>query len=106
MLAYGPPRRVRSATLAIADNDAAVLRSVTSDFFSVTPNDTDFSLTTVLLDPFLLGVPAGPAVTVEFQRCTGASPPSPGAFTCTVVSAGDPTPVDITGQVACLVVLP
>ena len=88
-----------------SDNDAAVQAAVTSEFFSVTPNDSNYALTTVLIDPFFLGVNAGTAMTVRFDLCTGATAPPAGAFNCRVVDASDPTPATITDQVTCSIVL-
>jgi len=86
------------------DSDPAVNEAVTSDFFSVTPNDQSYGLTTVLIDPFLSGVGAGTAVSVRFVRCAGAGAPSPASFTCTVIDATDLDTVDVRDQVGCSVV--
>jgi hypothetical protein len=88
-----------------SNNDPAVQAAITSDFFSITPNDSNFALTAVLIDPFLLGVQAGTAITIQFDVCSGASAPSAGAFTCQVISATDTTPMTVTDQVTCNVQL-
>lgn len=88
-----------------ANDDPAVEAAVTSDFFSVTPNDSNYALTAVLIDPFLTGVPAGPAIAVQFDVCSGATAPAATAFTCQVVSATDTTPMTVTDQVTCSVSL-
>ena len=88
-----------------SDNDAAVQAAVTSEFFSVTPNDYNYGLAAVLIDPFFLGVTQGTAVTIELARCGGAGVPPASAFSCRVVDASDPTPVSITDQVTCHVEL-
>jgi len=99
--------RYPDGTIAVpgSDADAAVQAAVASDFFSITPNDFNYALTAVLIDPFLSGVEAGTALSVQFERCAGAAIPAASAFTCTVVDASDPTPANITDQVSCRVVL-
>jgi len=84
-----------------SNNDVAVQAAVTSEFFSVTPNDSNFALTAVLIDPFLLGVQAGTAITEQFDVCSGASAPPTEAFRCQVISATDTTPMTVTDQVTC-----
>ncbi|MEO8601290.1 MAG: hypothetical protein ABI629_01805 [bacterium] len=88
-----------------SNSDSAVLGAVASDFFSITPNDFNYALTAVLIDPFLSGVEAGTAVSIQFIRCQGAPLPAAAAFACTVVDASDPTPTSVTDQVSCHVVL-
>ena len=87
------------------NNDPAVQAAVTSDFFGITPNDTDFSLTAVLIDPFLSGVNAGTAISVNLIRCTGAGQPSEGQFECQVIDATDANGAVVTDQVTCTVTL-
>lgn len=88
-----------------ANNDPAVQAAVTSDFFSITPNDTNYALTAVLIDPFLFGVQAGTAITIQFDRCGAAGVPPASAFACQVTSATDTTPATVTDQVTCRVAL-
>jgi hypothetical protein len=87
------------------NNDVAVQAAVTSDFFGITPNDTNFSLTTVLIDPFLSGVGAGTAISVNLIRCVGAGPPAEGDFECRVIDATDAEGAVVTDQVTCRVTL-
>lgn len=86
------------------NNDPSVLAAVTSDFFSVTPNDTNFSLTAVLIDPFLSGVNAGNAIAINLEVCQGATAPPAGAFSCQVTDATDVDGAVVTDQVSCRVV--
>ncbi|MDX2168471.1 MAG: hypothetical protein SF182_15460 [Deltaproteobacteria bacterium] len=89
-----------------ASADPPVVESVTSDFFSITPNDQNYALTAVLLDPFLSGVGAGNAIRVTFNVCEGAAPPDAGDFTCQVVNASDLDNVEVGDQVTCRVSVP
>jgi hypothetical protein len=86
--------------------DPPVVESVTSDFFSITPNDQDYGLTAVLLDPFLSGVGAGTAIRVTFNVCEGAALPDAGDFSCQVINASDLDNVEVGDQVACHVSFP
>ena len=59
------------------------------------PNDLDYALVESVAE--LSGtLPAGKLFTVTFQDCQGATPPTPGDFTCAVQSASDAfgNPVD------------
>jgi hypothetical protein len=87
------------------NNDAAVQAAITSDFFGITPNDTNYSLTTVLIDPFLSGVGAGTAISVDLIGCAGAGEPSEGDFECRVIDATDANGAVVTDQVSCTVTL-
>jgi len=88
-----------------SDNDAAVLERISSDVFSVTPNDLNYALRTVLIDPSLSGIGAGTAMTVEFDICAGAAVPVARDFACTVEDASSfddqGVPVPVTDQVTC-----
>ena len=87
------------------NDDPAVQAAVTSDFFGVTPNDSNYGLTAVLIDPFFIGVEAGTAITASLDICEGATAPPASAFTCRVIDASDPALVTVTDQVACSVIL-
>jgi cysteine-rich repeat protein len=95
-----------SVGIAGSSQDASVLERVTSTVYSVTPNDLDYAVRAVLIDPTFLGVPAGTtALTVGFDRCAGGPAPSPGAFTCAVLDASDAELNDVTDEVSCEVSL-
>jgi hypothetical protein len=88
-----------------SNNDPAVQTAVVSDFFSITPNDQNYALTALLIDPFNLGVNAGGAISVTLDVCEGASPPPASAFDCRVVDAADEMGATVTDQVTCRVEL-
>jgi cysteine-rich repeat protein len=89
-----------------SSGDPSVVARITSPSFSVTPNDQNYALSTVLLDPTFVGVPNGTAVQIEFDICEGAVAPSSDAFQCVVEDAADSALNPITEQVSCSVVLP
>ncbi len=74
-------------------------------FPSITPNDRDYGLVLVLLDPSLFGAEPGTAVTVELDLCEGAPAPTAGDFECTVNSASDESLNDITDLISCDITL-
>ena len=88
------------------DNAASVLARITSNVFSVQPNDIDFAVNALCIDQSFAGVTEGTAFTIEFDRCVGSPAPSAGDFDCVVKSASDPNLSDVTDQVSCSVVLP
>ena len=81
-----------------------VQTAVNSLSFAMTPVDTDYALRNVLLDPSLIGVPAGPAFTVTFDTCTGGAVTA-ADFTCFVADASDATPAPVFGT-SCSVTVP
>ncbi len=86
--------------------DQAVLNSITSDIFAVTPTDFDYGTNLLLLDPLQLGYGSGTlAAEMVFDRCQGAPLPQAGDFTCTVTDAVDTTITTVTNQVSCVVQL-
>lgn len=86
--------------------DPAVVASITSDVFSVTPTDFNYGTTIVLLDPFQGGYPSGTvAATISFDRCQGAPAPVPADFTCTVNDAVDTNVATVTEHVSCSIAL-
>lgn len=89
-----------------SSNAPPVQDAIMSDFFTITPNDYDYAVQAVLLDPFGFGVEQGTAMTITFTRCRDAGRPAQGAFTCRVVDAADPEFRTVTNQVSCRVVLP
>jgi cysteine-rich repeat protein len=89
-----------------AGNDAAVQSRVASPSFAVTPNDFDYGLRTVLIDPTFSGVTAGTALTVQFDVCQGGELPPASAFSCQVLDAADVELAPVTDQVTCTVTLP
>jgi cysteine-rich repeat protein len=89
-----------------ANNDPPVQAAVTSEVFSITPNDQNFALTAVLIDPFFLGVTEGTAIRVDFNICAGMTAPPLGAFNCRVTDATDVNLDSVTDQVTCHLVLP
>lgn len=88
-----------------SNGDAAVQAAVLSSFFAMTPNDTDYALRNVLIDPSLIGVPAGEAFTVAFSTCQGAPAPVAADFGCVVVDATDASSAAVPG-VSCSVTVP
>ena len=74
--------------------------------FSLTPNDLDYALRAVLIDPTFEGVGAGPALTIQFDVCQGAAPPPAAAFTCSVLDAVDADLAPVADHVECSVLLP
>jgi cysteine-rich repeat protein len=89
-----------------SNNDAAVQSRVASPSFSLTPNDLDYALRAVLIDPSFAGVSAGTALTVQFDVCQGAQLPMASAFACTVLDAADVGLASVTDDVTCSVMLP
>ncbi|MGE0519256.1 MAG: hypothetical protein AB7P78_09650 [Candidatus Binatia bacterium] len=86
--------------------DPAVINSITSDFFAVTPTDFNYGTTIVLLDPFQIGYGTGTvAAKIKFDRCQGAATPLPADFTCTVTDAVDANVATVTDQVSCSIAL-
>lgn len=88
-----------------SNGDAAVQAAVTSGSFSSTPNDTNYALRNVLLDPFLGGVASGPAFQIQLTKCTGAPAPTAADFGCFVVDAADINVAPVAG-VTCSVSVP
>jgi cysteine-rich repeat protein len=88
-----------------SSDDAAVQSHVMSTSFSVTPNDLDYALRAVLIDPTLAGLSGGTALTIQFDVCTGAALPAADAFSCTVVDAATVDLASPTSQVSCSVAL-
>jgi hypothetical protein len=86
-------------------DDASVLARVTSQTFSITPNDQNYGLCSVLLDPTFAGVEPGTAITVEFDLCEGASMPTADQFSCGVEDAADVNLTPVTGDVSCSIVV-
>lgn len=81
-----------------------VAERLSSDSFpSVTANDVNFGLNVVMFDSSLFGSPAGTALTINFDRCSGAPVPVAADFSCTLVAASDDSLLDITSQVTCFV---
>jgi hypothetical protein len=81
-----------------------VAERLSSDTFpSSTANDTNYGLTTLLLDSSLFGSESGTALTITFDRCESAPAPSAGDFSCTLISASDTSLTDISSQVTCAV---
>ena len=89
-----------------SNDDAAVQSRVASSTFSLTPNDLNYALRAVLIDPTFAGVSAGTALTIQFDVCQGAQLPAADAFACTVVDATDVTLMPATASTSCSVVLP
>lgn len=87
------------------DAEPSVVARVTSESFSVTPNDQNYGLCSVLLDPTFGGVPPGTAITVAFDLCAGATAPSADAFTCTVEDAADVGLNPVSQDVTCSVTI-
>ncbi|MGD9764530.1 MAG: hypothetical protein AB7V27_12505 [Candidatus Binatia bacterium] len=86
--------------------DPAVIASVTSDVFAVTPTDFNYGTAIVLLDPFQGGWGTGTvAASIAFDRCQGAPAPAPADFTCTVTDAVDTNVNTVTDRVLCSVQL-
>lgn len=67
--------------------DAAVQARLSSASFSFTPNDLNYALRNVLLDPTFAGVGSGPAFTVRFDTCAAAAAPTAADFSCVVAEA-------------------
>jgi len=87
------------------NNDGPVLERVSSTNFAITPNDRDYALNFVLLDPSFFGPEMGTAVTVTFDLCTGAEVPSAADFRCDLESVSDPTPSEIVDNTTCTLVV-
>jgi cysteine-rich repeat protein len=51
-------------------------------------------------------LPPGRLIRVRFRDCTGATPPTPANFGCTVLEATDPLSNPVTNEVTCTVVQP
>ena len=85
-------------------NDPPVLASVSSAFFAASPRDSDTSLRIILEDPSVIGVPAGAAATVTFNRC-GAPSITAADFGCMVVDATN-TAFEAIAGVTCTVSVP
>ena len=93
------------ASIPGSNGDPAVQGAVLSSFFAMTPNDTDYALRNVLIDPSLVGVPAGEAFTIAFSTCNGAPAPVAADFSCIVVDATDANSKPASG-VSCSVTVP
>jgi cysteine-rich repeat protein len=86
-------------------NEMAVRDRITSPNFSITPNDRDYGLTLVLLDPTFFGPEMGTAVTATFDRCVGADRPTADDFRCDLESVSDPSLIEIVGNTNCTIVV-
>jgi cysteine-rich repeat protein len=51
-------------------------------------------------------LPPGKLIRVRFRDCSGATPPTPANFACTVLEATDPFSNPVTNEVSCSVVAP
>jgi hypothetical protein len=71
-------------------------------FISLTPNDLDYALRTLVFAVDLVPIPAGRLFTVQFDVCSGATAPSAEDFRCVVKDASDPNGAPISG-VSCSV---
>jgi cysteine-rich repeat protein len=69
--------------------DAAVQARISSPSFSFTPNDLNYALRNVLLDPTFGGISSGPAFTVQFDTCEGSGSLSAADFSCKVAEASN-----------------
>ncbi len=84
--------RYPDGTLDVAgtNDDAAVLASVTSDIFAVTPRDFNYGLNLLLEDPSLVGYSDGVGATIEFRLCDSAAQAPPlSSIVCNVREGGD-----------------
>jgi cysteine-rich repeat protein len=72
------------------NDDPAVVASVSSDLFAVTPRDFNYGLNLLLEDPTLLGYSDGTGATITFGVCDQAAQAPPlSNITCTVREGGD-----------------
>lgn len=78
-----------------------VLERVTSDIFSLDPNDQDFAIQVPMRDPFFIGYDRGTAMTITFDVCEGAAAPPASALRCQVLSAGDTAFMEVRDRVTC-----
>ncbi|HVO27133.1 MAG TPA: hypothetical protein VMW56_26275 [Candidatus Margulisiibacteriota bacterium] len=87
--------------------DASVVNSILnlSDNAFSTPNDLDYALRVVIFTPDSSALPAGRLFTIQFEGCTGASPPQASDFTCSVESATGTNNDPVNGA-TCSVSLP
>jgi hypothetical protein len=91
-----------TATVPGTAGDAAVIGSVSSDVFAVTPNDQEYSLVLLMIDPLSIGYGSGTtAASATFEICTGAALPPLSAFQCIVTDAIDLNFTTVTEQVSC-----
>ncbi|MFN8642881.1 MAG: hypothetical protein U0802_14975 [Candidatus Binatia bacterium] len=72
------------------DADPAVVASVTSDIFAVTPRDFNYGMNLLFEDPSLVGYNEGTAATITFGVCDQAAQAPPiSSITCAVREGGD-----------------
>ncbi len=70
------------------------------------PQDHNHTLRTVVAIGGGNPLPPGRLIRVRFRDCSGATPPTPANFGCTVLDATDPFSNPVTSEVSCSVVAP
>jgi cysteine-rich repeat protein len=86
--------------------DPPVVARFASPSFATSPNDVDYAVRVVLQDPFLIGVAAGEAFTVQFDTCQGAPAPTAADLGCMFVDAADTNFVTVLGTTCSVTVGP
>jgi cysteine-rich repeat protein len=76
-----------------------------SNDFSVTANDLEYGVQTLLIENSGSGVGPGTLTTIEFDRCGTTAPPTACDFSCTITGASDPNFNEVGDEVDCQVVV-